>query len=200
LRFSTTSPLSQAPGLAQILAAGIEECRQRDDDVCGNQQSALEVITPSIDHQVVDDKRAGKQADRLKETEIQTHIPIETPAQQDDERGDEDGDLDAAAQRDADGQIHLVLGRDGDGGDVFGRVSDDGQDDEADEGLADARLLYEVVDAVDEELGADGHERGDDQEEEDGRGAREGFLAVRVFDVNDLDLLVARHEMGEGLR
>jgi hypothetical protein len=168
---STTSTIGQATRLAQIFATGIKEGGQSDDNVRGDQQGALQIIAPPVDHQVVDNKGASEQADSLKETKIQTHIPVETPPQQHDQRRNENSNLNTASQGDTDGQIHLILRCHRHSGDVLSRITDDGQDDEADEGLADAGLLDEIIDAVDEEFGADGHQRGDDEEKQNGRGA-----------------------------
>ena len=59
---------------------------------------------------------------------------------------------------------------------MLGRIADDGQDDEADESFADGAVIDEVVDAADEELGADGDEAGGDEEQDDGRGTGDVFL------------------------
>ena len=59
---------------------------------------------------------------------------------------------------------------------MLGGIADDGQDDKTDESLADARVVDEVVDAADEELGAEGDEARGDQEQDDGGGAGDVFF------------------------
>ncbi len=50
-----------------------------------------------------------------------------------------------------DGEVHFVLGGDEDGGDVLAGVAGDGQHDQAQEALVDARLLADFLDGARQE-------------------------------------------------
>ena len=113
---------------------------------------------------------------------MQRHVAIDDPAEDDEEGRDEQGDLQRRPERDAHGQVHLVLDGDDDGRDVLGGVADDGEQDQADERLGDVGRLDERVDAVDEELGADGHGDGhDDEHGGRGPGAHLGLVFILRF-------------------
>ena len=81
------------------------------------------------------------------------------PAHKHQEGHHQQRDLEAAADRHPDGQVHLALVRRGDGRDVLGGVADDGEQDQAHEGLAHAPVGGDLVDGADEELGDDRNDR-----------------------------------------
>ena len=144
-------------------------------------QDALEVVGLAVLDQHRDDERGQEEGDGLEGLKVERHVAVHDPAEDDEEGGDEEGDLQAAADGDADGEVHLVLVRDNDGGNVLGGVADDGDEDEADEGLADVGRLNDRVDAVDEVLGADGHgDRDDDQNDAGGPGRQQFGLGILV--------------------
>ena len=118
--------------------------RLRSDTHC-----AFEVVALAVLDQVVHDKHAEEEDDGLEALEVQRHRLVDDPAQYDQERGDEERNLHAAADGDVDREIHLALVRDNDGCDMLGCVTDDRQEDQTDEGLADVRGFDNRVDAVD---------------------------------------------------
>ncbi len=61
-------------------------------------------------------------------------------------------DLNAAAYSDSDSEVHLILTGHRNGRDVFGSISDNGKDDQTDEGFAHAAVGDKVVDTADEKL------------------------------------------------
>lgn len=139
---------------------------------------AFKIIAPPILNQIIHHQHTHKEHHRLKPLEMQRHGLVDDPPEHDKERRDEQGDLQGTADGDADGEIHLVLVRDDAGRDVLGRVADDGQQDEADEGLGDVRGFDDGVDAVDEVLCAHGDEDRDHGEGYARRHGREEVLAL----------------------
>jgi hypothetical protein len=128
-----------AANSGSVAAIRVEETRKRDDNIRGDEQAAFEVVTPAVENQEIDNQHCDEQRYGLEDVEVESHIFAHDPAQDDDDGGDEDGDLDGGANGNTDGKIDLVLHGDGDGGNVLCSVADDGQDDETDECLTDAR-------------------------------------------------------------
>jgi hypothetical protein len=127
--------LDHGANVASIIRVDVEG--QGDDDVGAEAHAALEVVALAVSDEVVDDQHGEEEDDGLEALEVQGHGLADDPAEDDEEGSDEQGDLHAAADRDANGQVHLVLVRDDAGGDVLGGVADDGQEDQTNEGLAD---------------------------------------------------------------
>lgn len=177
-------PLNHRPNIPGIVRVDIES--NGNNDKSAQTHTALEVITLAVLDKVVDDQHTEEKDDSFEPLEMERHFFADDPAEDDEERGDEEGDLHGAADGDADGEVHLVLVGDDAGGDVLGGVADDGEEDQADEGLADARGLDDGVDRVDEVFGADGDEDGDDDEADAGGDGAEdlrffGFAAFVAF-------------------
>lgn len=188
--------LDHRPDIASIIRVDVE--RQSDDDVSSQAHAALEVVALAIADEVVDDEDGEEEDDGLEALEVQRHGLADDPAEDDEEGGDEEGDLHAAADRDADGQVHLVLVRDDAGGDVLGGVADNREQDETDEGLADVRGLDDRVDAVDQVFGADCDCEGDEDEADGGcDGAQDLWLLLSA--VIALLLLLSVEQVCVGL-
>ncbi len=168
--------------LVQRLAGGYPE-GQGDDEVEADKHSALKVVALAILDGVGDDQHAEGEGDSLEGLEAKSHGLVEHgPAEDDEERRDQQSDLDARADGDAHGQVHLVAHSHDAGRHVLGGVADDGDEDEADEVLAKVAGGDDGVDAVDQVVGAHRDEHCHDDEDEHGRDDREVVL-VRVVDV-----------------
>ena len=113
----------------------------------------------------------------LTSLKVERHVLSNDPANDDKERSDKESDLDTGPDRDAHSKIHLVADSHDNSRDVLGRVTNDGDEDQTDEGLADARVLHQVVDTSHEVFGADRHEnRSDNQHTSGSDGANGRFL------------------------
>lgn len=139
----------------------------------------------AVGDEVVDEEDGDEQDGDLEGVEAQGHlVHAHAPADDDEQWDDEKGDLHAGANSDANGQIHLVLDGDGDGGGVLGGVADDREQDQADELGADGPALRDGTDAVDHELGADG---------DDGSGDGQGGDGDEEVELRLLAFVVFRH-------
>ena len=152
--------------------------------------SALEVVALSVLDEVVDNQDGDEEDDGLEALEVQSHGLAHDPAKNDKEGCNEERDLHRAANCDVNGQIHLALVCDDDGCDVLGGVSDDGDQDQTDECLADVCRLDDGVDAVDEVFGADGDKDGNDDERNAGsdRGQDLAILTLLISTLLVLDV------------
>ena len=129
---------------------------------------------------------------------MQGHGLTDDPAEDDEEGGYEEGDLHGAADCDVDGQIHLALVCYDHCGNVLSGVSDDGQENETDEGLADMRSLHNGIDAVDEVFGAYGDHDCDDDEGDAGSDWGEdltGFIFFRILVLDVVEEIVVAEEL-----
>ena len=118
---------------------------------------------------------------QLTSLEVQCHISVNDPADDDQKRGDTKGNLDAGANCDTHGKVHLVPNSYHDGGDVLGSVSDDRDQDETNEALADMHRLYNGVDAADKVLSTYGDQNRDDDENSSGSNWTQGGLLRLIF-------------------
>lgn len=79
-----------ATNLGSIAAVWVEETTQGNDDICRDQQTTFEVITPSIQNQEVDDEGSHKESHGFKDVEVKGHLFVHHPAKDHNEWGDED--------------------------------------------------------------------------------------------------------------
>ncbi len=107
-----------------------------NEDIVSNELEAHEPVGISIGgHKLCMDDR--QQEDQHQEgVEGKRQLFADGPANKGDDRDDEDSDLDRRAQSNADGQVHLVLGRHKHGRDVLACIPGDGHDDQPNEGDA----------------------------------------------------------------
>lgn len=113
---------------------------------------------------------------------MERHRLPDDPANNDEERGNQKGDLNAGADCDAHGQVHLVTNGNHHGRDMLRRVSNNRDQDKTNEGLADAGRLDEGVDAANEVVGADSDQNGgDDKHRSGGNGAQDGLFFLVVL-------------------
>ena len=150
-------------------------------DSRSQQHGSLKIVRDAVLKEVVDDDGRQEEDDRLENLKVQRHGLADDPAEDDEEGRHEQGDLQAAAEGDADGEVHLALARDDDGRNVLGRVADHRDQDQADKGLADVRRLDQGVDAVDQELGAHRHDNRHEDEREAGGPRTEHLPVVLLF-------------------
>jgi hypothetical protein len=153
LKSRAEDALDHGANVASIIRVDVEG--QGDYDVSSQAHATLEVVALAISDQVVNDQHGKEEDDGLEALEVQGHGLADDPAEDDEEGSDEKGDLHAAANRDTDGQVHLVLVGDDAGGDVLGGVADNREEDQTDEGLADVEGVDDCVDGVDQVFGAD---------------------------------------------
>src|SRR6478736_5918781 len=110
-------------------------------------------------------------------------------AGEDENRGDKQRDLNAAAHRNSDRQIQLVLARHGDRGSTFRRSANDGEKNNSDEDVGHSEGLAGAFRRADEDLA---HPRGQDRgRNEAANGAADTPLRsfVSMLDFADGDAL-----------
>jgi hypothetical protein len=176
------------------------EC-QRDDSVDTNAHGALEIVALAVLDQVVDNQHRDEEDHRLEALEVQRHGLVHDPAKNNQERSDEERDLHGGSDGHVDGEVHLALVCDDDGGDVFGGIADNGDEDKSDEGLADVCGCDDGVDAVYEVLGAYGDEHGDEDESNTSGNRRQdlGFFllaaSLLVLDIREQAVVAVELEV-----
>jgi hypothetical protein len=92
---------------------------------------------------------------------------LTTRPEQDEDRRHEQGDLEARAERHRQRELHLVLGRELDGNEVFSEVADRRDDDDADEESRQPECGDERLDHADEDLRQDCEQGGGGYQDED---------------------------------
>lgn len=100
---------------------------------------------------------------------MKSHGLVEnSPSEDDQKRGNEKGDLDARANGNTHGKVHLVANSHNNGRDVLCRVTDDGDENKTNKVLADVGGFDNGIDTFDEVIGADG-DQDSGNDENDGR-------------------------------
>lgn len=157
--------------------------RNTDDDICAETHVSFQIVALSVLDEVVDDQHTDKEDDSLEALEVQRHVLSDDPTENDHEGSDEESDLHRASNGNSDGQIHLVLPSNDNSRDVLSGVANDGNEDETDESLADTSLGDNGVDAVNQVLGTDGDQDGDNEKADGGSDGSEklGLLFLLVF-------------------
>lgn len=92
---------------------------------------------------------------RLTSFEVKSHLGANDPANNDKERSNQESNLDRRTDSNTHGEIHLVTDSNNNSGDVLCGVANNGDQDQTDKRPADSGGCYEVVDAVNEVIGAD---------------------------------------------
>ena len=80
--------------MSSFIAFGIEKRHKPNNDIDGKQQGTLEIVTPPIQYQKVDNERRDEKADRFKHGKVQTHILLHGPAKHHHNGRDEEAYLD----------------------------------------------------------------------------------------------------------
>ncbi len=113
--------------------------------------------------------------------EVQVHgRGTQDVAEEHEDGGDEEGNLDRAAQGDAHAQVEPVFAGAGECRAHFGRAADEGDDDEAHEGLGHPEVLGGLLYGGDEDFAHQGDEDRDGGEDGEGEGHRPGLLVGRL--------------------
>lgn len=149
------SPFANAPGSLSIMSItslrnlhrgipvllhirGIVEEGNGGNKVGAEQHDSLKPVGLSVLQQVVADKDSDEEDGSLKGGEVQRHGLVDDPAENDQEGGEEKGNLQRGADSHSDSQIHLILDSHNHGSHVLGGVTDNGQQNQTDEGLGES--------------------------------------------------------------
>lgn len=136
----------------------LTECANGNNGIQANEQEPLEPMALAVANQIVGEENGNKHYGDLKLVEAQIHLDAaHAPADDDEKRNEKEGNLHAGANSDTNGEIHLILDGDGDGGGVLGGVADNGEQDQADKLLSQTSGFRQVVDGVDHVLGTEGN-------------------------------------------
>jgi hypothetical protein len=169
----------------------VDEERKRNDGVDTNTHGTLEVVTLSVLDEVVNDQNRDEEDNGLEALEVQGHRLVHDPAKKYEEGSDEKRDLHGGSDGHVDSEIHFALVCDDDSGDVLGGVSNNGNEDETDKSLADMCGFDDGVNAVNEELSADGDHDGDQDKRNTGSDGRQDLallllvLSALVLDIGE---------------
>jgi len=185
--------LDHGANVGSIIGVDVE--RKGNDNVSAKAHAALEVVALAVADEVVDHKNGKEEDDGLEALEVESHRLAHDPAEDDEERSDEERDLHAAADRNTDGQVHLVFVCDDASGNVFGGVADNGQENETDEGLADVEGIDDGVNAVNQVFGANGDKHSDEDKADCSCDGVEDLRLVRLF-IAALLLLLGIEQVG----
>ena len=154
-RSTTVMAASASHGPGPLMnASGIRRRRTRCPARRTREQlHALEPGRLALVGHLVGDQDRQEDRPQLEPVEHQRHRerPDEERQQHEHRRG-EQRDLGARADRDVDGQVHLVLPREVDRHPVLGGVADDRHDDDRDEERRQADALRRLLDRADEDL------------------------------------------------
>lgn len=110
---------------------------------------------------------------------MEGHRLANDPANNDEERSHQKGDLNAGANGHTHSKVHLVANSNDNSCHMLRRVADNWDQNQTDEGLADASCLDNVVDASNQVIGTDGDQNSGDNEDGGGsNGAQDGLLLL----------------------
>lgn len=116
--------------------------------------------------------------------EVERHVTANDPTDDDEERSNKESNLDAGANGNTHGQVHLVSGRNHDSSDMLSGVTHNRNQNQTNESLADASSLNQRVNASDEIIGANGDkDRSDDENGSGSNGAHHGFLGLVLLSI-----------------
>jgi hypothetical protein len=114
---------------------------------------------------------------RLTSLEVKSHLGANDPANNDKERSNQESNLDRRTNSNTHGEIHLITDSNNNSGDVLCGVANNGDQNQTDKRPADSGGCYEVINAVNEVIGADSDKnRGDNQDGHGSNGANAGLL------------------------
>src|ERR671920_2277687 len=158
-----------------------KEKRQGGDNVDAAEHRAFEPVGSAVEGGEARYDHGGPEGAELQGGEGQAQGMAEQGTEEDEDGGDEQGDLDRGAQRDAHREVHVVLVGDLYAHDVFGDVTHDRDEDDADEELGDPVLFGQGLYGSDEGLRDVGDGRcGHEQQHQRSRTAERGVsLALR---------------------
>lgn len=110
------------------------------------------------------------------------HIAAHDPATNDEERSNQESNLNAGTNSNTHGQIHLIPQSDNNSSDMLSSITDDGNQNQTNESLADTGAVDKVIDAVNQVFGANSDQDcGNDKNGASGNGADDGLLGLVVL-------------------
>lgn len=116
---------------------------------------------------------------------MKRHFTSNNPTDNDEEGGDAQGNLDAGANRHTHGQVHFVAKSNDYSSNMLRRVSDNGDENQTNKGLADVCSLDKRVDASNQVIGTDGDQDGNDDKNDGGsNGTHRGLLGLLTVGAN----------------
>lgn len=102
---------------------------------------------------------------RLTGFKTESHGLPNDPANNDEEGSDTESNLNARSNSNTHGQIHLVPNGDNDSSDMFSGISNNRNQDETNESLANVALFDDVINAANKVFGTSGDENSDDDKD-----------------------------------
>lgn len=119
---------------------------------------------------------------RLTGFKAKSHGLTNDPSDNNKERSDTEGNLNTRSNGNSHGKVHLVTNRNHDSRNVLSRVSDNGNQDKTNEGLADVALFNNVINTANQVVCADGNQAGDgDENQASSNGTQMGFVTFFLF-------------------
>ena len=142
---------------------------------------AFDPVGLAVSADLKQDVNRGHDRDHFRHREFQVHWSPEKVGEKNQYGRDKKRDLQTGADRDADGQVHLVFHRHEDGSRVLGRVTHDRHHDNTDKNLGQADGVPDVFDRADEKLREQCDYGGRDEQDSNGLAARP--LPASFFDM-----------------
>mmetsp|Transcript_49224 Transcript_49224/g.127726 ORF Transcript_49224/g.127726 Transcript_49224/m.127726 type:complete len:378 (-) Transcript_49224:330-1463(-) len=157
--------------------------RQKPEERChhqvgDHQHEAFEPIRSPIGNHAERDQHGHHHDRRVQRPQIQIHGLVDGPAHDHGKGHHEECDLRRGADGDADGDVHFVVDCHAHGPRVLAGVSDDGQQDDADECLTQTPAVDQPVDRVHQELRGGCHQACGDEKQRHRDGWRELSLLL----------------------
>mmetsp|Transcript_172027 Transcript_172027/g.551417 ORF Transcript_172027/g.551417 Transcript_172027/m.551417 type:complete len:350 (-) Transcript_172027:263-1312(-) len=163
-RCDTTSEVR----LISLVCLGDEPRDRRDEQVCRHQHGSVQPVRVAVLEHLGYQEDTEHLAGRVEVPEGQVHGLVIDPAEHYRAGHHEERNLCRGADRHTQSQVHHPLVRARHRRGVLGRVADDGQQDDADEGLRQAVDLGDVLDGVHQGTRADCHCHGTEEEKHQG--------------------------------
>lgn len=188
---------TEAHGALEVVGlAVLDDVRNDEDgDGKGNSLDCRHEVSTSITEKV-------NSSSKLTGLKAESHGLINDPANNDEEGGDTKSNLDGGANGNVHGKIHLVADGNNNSGDVLSSVSDNGDENQTDECLANVHLLDDVIDAANEVVGANGNQNSNNNQDNAGsKRAHVGFFAFLFlfFSLSGLALGIKKVAVGSEL-
>lgn len=116
---------------------------------------------------------------KLTSLKTERHVSVNNPTHNDQKRRNAQRNLNTGANSHTHGEVHLITHRHDNSSNVLSSITDNGDENQTNEGLANVHALDNVVDAADEVICANGDKDGDDNEDHaGGNGAQDGFFVL----------------------
>lgn len=141
----------------------------------------------------------GRPKLQLTGLEVESHILTNDPANNDEERSHEEGDLNAGADGDAHGKVHLVAEGNNNSGNVLSCIAHNRNKNKSDEGFTDMCCLDNILDTTNKIFSADGDQNSDNNEDDAGGDRAQGWLLGFVFFAGVLALRLEEVAVGSEL-